>query len=96
VLATILWVASALALACRSHDELVLENLALRRQLRALTRTRKRPRVRSRDRLFWVVLAKTWRHWRTALVLIGRQTPSCDGIASDFGADGRGVRFIVR
>src|SRR5829696_7006240 len=43
VLATILWIARALALACRGHHELVLENLALRQQLHALTRTRTRP-----------------------------------------------------
>jgi hypothetical protein len=33
VLATLLWIARALAVACRGHHELVLENLALRQQL---------------------------------------------------------------
>jgi hypothetical protein len=37
-------------LACRGHHELILENLALRQQLRALQRTMKRPRrLRARD-----------------------------------------------
>ena len=62
--------ARALALACRGHRELVLENLALRQQLNALRRTGKRPRLGRRDRLFWIVLANAWRHWRAALVLV--------------------------
>jgi hypothetical protein len=74
VLATILWIARALALACRGHHEVVLENLALRQQLHALTRTRTRPVLRGRDRLFWIVLAKTWRHWRAALVIVQPDT----------------------
>jgi putative transposase len=60
----------AFALACRGHRELALENLALRQQLNALRRTGTRPKLRKRDRLFWVVLAQTWRHWRAALVLV--------------------------
>jgi hypothetical protein len=39
----------ALALACRGHRELVLENMALRQQLRAFKRTTKHPRLRTRD-----------------------------------------------
>ena len=64
----------ALALACRGHHELVLENLALRQQLNALRRTGTRPHLRRRDRLFWIVLAQTWRHWRAALVLVQPDT----------------------
>jgi putative transposase len=74
VLATILWIARALALACRGHHEVVLKNLALRQQLHAVTRTRTRPVLRNRDRLFWVVLAQTWRHWRAALVIVQPDT----------------------
>ncbi len=64
----------ALALACRGHHELVLENLALRQQLNAVKRTNSRPHLRRRDRLFWIVLAQTWRHWRAALVLVQPDT----------------------
>src|SRR2546428_3369755 len=64
----------ALALACRGHHELVLENLSLRQQLNALKRTATHPRLRRRDRLFWIPLCKTWRHWRTALVLVQPDT----------------------
>jgi hypothetical protein len=41
-------------------------NLALRQQLAVLTRTVKRPQLRSTDRLFWILLAKSWRDWRSA------------------------------
>jgi transposase len=64
----------ALALACRGHHELVLENVALRQQLTAMKRTRKRPHFRRRDRLFWVLLARMWRNWRTAMVLVQPDT----------------------
>ena len=64
----------AVGLACRGHHELVLENLALRQQLHALKRTTSRPQLRTRDRLFWVILARTWRNWRSALVLVRPDT----------------------
>jgi hypothetical protein len=52
----------ALALALRGHRELVLENLALRQQLTAVKRTTKRPHLHTRDRLFWIALARSWRN----------------------------------
>src|SRR5436309_13066044 len=64
----------AVALACRGHRELVLENLALRQQLTALRRTTKRAHLKTRDRLFWIALARSWRNWRTALVLVQPDT----------------------
>jgi hypothetical protein len=70
----IVLIVRALALACRGHRELVLENMALRQQLRVFKRTTKRPRLHTRDRLFWIVLANAWRHWRTALVLVQPET----------------------
>jgi hypothetical protein len=48
----------------------VLETLALRQQLTALKRATKRPAIQTSDRLFWVALARMWRNWRTALVLV--------------------------
>jgi putative transposase len=66
-------VVRALALALRGHRELVLENLALRQQLAAFHRTT-RCRLRSRDRLFWMALARSWRNWRTALIVVQPDT----------------------
>jgi putative transposase len=61
-------------LLCRGHRAVALENLALRQQLAALTRTVKRPQLRWRDRLFWILLAKGWREWRTALMVVQPDT----------------------
>src|SRR5262245_25215972 len=66
-------VVRALTLALRGHRELVLENLALRQQLLAYHRTT-RYRLRARDRLFWMTLARTWRNWRTALIVVQSDT----------------------
>jgi hypothetical protein len=58
VMEMIVPIARALALTCRGHQELVLENLAVRQQLHALRRTAaRRPRLGWRDRLFWIVSA---------------------------------------
>jgi hypothetical protein len=56
----------SIGLICGGHRAIVLENLALRQQLAVLTRTVKRPQLRSTDRLFWVLLAKGWHDWRSA------------------------------
>jgi hypothetical protein len=70
VLQLILLFLRALALTCHGHHEVALENIALRQQLRALQRTVGRPRLQCSDRVFWILLANTWRRWRTALVLV--------------------------
>ena len=64
----------AIGLICRGHRAVALENLALRQQLAALTRTGKRPHLRSRDRLFWIALGQAWRDWRRALVFVQPDT----------------------
>ena len=61
-------------LICGGHRATVLENLALRQQLAVLTRTVKRPQLRSTDRLFWILLAKGWRDWRSALIIVQPDT----------------------
>jgi hypothetical protein len=52
VLEMILVNVRAVALPCRGHHELVLENLGLRQQLNALRRQVVRQTLRTRDRLF--------------------------------------------
>src|SRR5712691_8655830 len=64
----------SLALLCRRHRAVALENLALRQQLAVFKRTVRRPRLRRQDRLFWMLLANAWRDWRTALVLVDPNT----------------------
>lgn len=64
----------SIRLICCGHRAVALENLALRQQVAALTRTVKRPRLRARDRLFWILLATAWRQWRTALIIVQPDT----------------------
>jgi putative transposase len=63
-----------LTLALRGHRELVLENLALRQQLAAMQRAHQRVHLQTRDRLFWIALARRWRNWRMALVFVEPDT----------------------
>ena len=56
--------------ALRSKRDLVLENAALRHQLMVLQRQSKAPRIKNRDRLFWITLLRLWPGWRRALVLV--------------------------
>ena len=54
--------------------ELIAEILALRQQLAILNRTAKRPSLRFQDRLFWVILAKCWQGWSSALLIVKPET----------------------
>ena len=69
-----LLVAGSLAVV-RSRADLVAENLLLRHQLAVLCRpTRKRRRLRSRDRLFWILARLVRGDWRRHLVLVRPET----------------------
>ncbi len=59
----------------RSRGDLVAENLLLRQQLAVLTRpTRQRPRLRSRDKLFWLLVRLARGDWRRHLVVLTPET----------------------
>ena len=58
----------------KKNFDIVLENLALRQQLAAMKRSIKRPQLRSRDRLFWVLLSRFWTHWQEALIIVKPET----------------------
>src|SRR5882672_702739 len=64
----------SIGLICRGHRAVALENLALRQQLAALKRTVNRPQLSTGDRFFWILLAKGWREWRSALVVVQPDT----------------------
>ena len=58
----------------RSREDLVLENLALRRQLLALHAQRPRTRLTALHKLFWLALRTFWSGWRKPLVLVTPRT----------------------
>ncbi len=58
----------------RGRRALVLENLALRQQIAVYKRAQKRPRLRSTDRAFWVLLSRLWDDWETPLILVRPET----------------------
>ena len=53
---------------------LAAELLAVRHQLGALQRSVRRPRLRRRDRIFWVWLSRLWADWRPSLIIIKPDT----------------------
>ena len=59
--------------AFRERRDLALENLALRQQLGVLKR-KGVPRLKCKDRVFWVMLSRVWPHWREVLHLIKADT----------------------
>src|SRR5215471_11634112 len=63
-----------LVLVFSGHRQVALENIALRHQLAVFTREKKRPRLRDRDRLFWMTLQRLWKDWRSALVFVQPET----------------------
>src|SRR4029434_6471057 len=60
--------------ALRPRSALLLENLALRQQLAVYQRRGARPRLRSEDRCFWSLLARTWPYWRSSLLFVQPET----------------------
>ena len=53
---------------------LALENAALRQQLTAYQRSRKRARLRAGDRLLWIALRRIWSAWDRSLVIVKPET----------------------
>ncbi len=69
---TAFWLVLRAAVASRAT--LVAENLALHHQLVVLQRSVKRPRLRPRDRLFWVWLSRLWPNWRSVVKIFQPDT----------------------
>ncbi len=53
---------------------LAAENLALRQQVAVYKQSVKRPKLRPRDRFFWVLLSRLWANWRSALAIVQPET----------------------
>jgi hypothetical protein len=67
-----LWLASI----CPFHTRrsLLLENLALRRQLAVRKRRHPRLRLAAIDKLFWVLAQRFWSDWERALIMVSPET----------------------
>ncbi|HEY3080019.1 MAG TPA: integrase [Chloroflexota bacterium] len=66
---------ASVRIALRSRRDLVVENALLRHQLAVLTRpARKRPTIRTRDKLLWVLARRLCPDWRRHLVLVRPET----------------------
>jgi len=57
-----------------SRRTLLISNLVLRQQLIVFKRKRPRPALRDRDRLFWSLISRVWKDWRSALVIVKPDT----------------------
>ncbi len=64
----------ALFLILGGHEQVVLENVALREQLGIFLHTVPHPKIRASDRLFWVCLQKICKDWKSALVIVRPET----------------------
>lgn len=78
---------SALRVVLRSRSDLVLENIALRQQVEALKRRRRRPQLDDADRAFWLAMRSAWRGWAARLILV-QPIPSSGGTVTALGAIG--------
>src|SRR5688500_4245324 len=74
MLNTLLAFFRAMLLIVGGCEQVALENLALREQLRIFQRSVGRPNIRQRDRLFWVCLRKVWKEWKSALMIVRPET----------------------
>ncbi len=53
---------------------LLIENLALRQQLAIMKQHVKRPKIKIRDRIFWVFLSRVWKDWKSVLIVVKPET----------------------
>jgi putative transposase len=58
----------------RGRLHLAAENLALRQQPAIFSREKPKPKLRWRDRLFWVGLHKFFADWRACLIIVKPET----------------------
>src|SRR5215831_10184234 len=69
----LLWLGAILRL-FPSQRDLLLENLALRQQLRVFQRRNRRPKLAVLDKLFWVLARRFWSEWKNSLLVVTPET----------------------
>src|SRR3954468_6695292 len=70
----LLFVFRFLRLLLSGHQAVALENAALRMQIAAFQRKRKRPLLSTLDRVFWITLRSLWDDWRKPLLYVQPDT----------------------
>jgi putative transposase len=68
------WLGILIMTSVRERRDVALENLALPQQLGVLKRRKGVPRLKEKDRVFWLVLSRIWPAWREALHLVKADT----------------------
>ncbi len=53
---------------------LTAKNLALHQQLIVLNRSIKKPQIKTKDRLFWIILYLFWNSWQESLIVLKPET----------------------
>jgi hypothetical protein len=71
---TLLKLILSIFLGSKKDYDLTLENFAPHQQPATMRRSAKRPRLRTRDRLFWVLLSRFWTIWQEALIIVKPET----------------------
>jgi len=74
-----LFVFSIRPLAVSGHQAIAIESTALRIQVAAFLRKRKRPLLTTLDRLFGISLRSVWSDWRRPLLYV---QPDCRSLAA--------------
>jgi hypothetical protein len=70
----LLFVFRFIRLLLSGHQAVAIENAALRMQIAAFQRKRKRPLVTTLDRVFWITLRTLWSDWRHPLLYVQADT----------------------
>jgi len=56
------------------NSRLTIENLALWQHLAIMKQSIHRPKIRKRDRIFWVMLSRLWHGWKNVLIVVQPET----------------------
>ena len=65
---------SIVVLLFKNHSALAMENIALRKQLSIYHHSKKRTKIRLRDRLFWILVSRYWKKWKDAFIIVKSET----------------------
>jgi putative transposase len=58
----------------QNRKDLALENLAFRQQLSIYAQKEPKPRTSASDKLFWVLMSRSWSRWQNHLIIVKPET----------------------